>query len=138
MHTRIPLSLLTLVVGMTFGAVSAHAVDKTKTTPSTGLPPATPADNSGINERDRDSKTMTPEDQSQSKADIELAARIRRAVVDHEGLSMDGKNIKIFTAGNAVTLRGPVKDAAEKAAIEKTVRAAGGTTVKVDSQLEVR
>lgn len=117
-----------LAAGMTLGALSVNAAEKA----------TSHSDNSGVNERDRGSKTLTPEDQSQTKSDVELAAKVRRAVVDHEGVSMDGKNIKIIAINNAVTLRGPVKDAAERAAIEKTARAAAGTSATVDSQLEVR
>lgn len=119
-------TMLLLAAGLTVGALSVQAADK----------PAA-VDNSAVNERDRGSKTLTPEDQSQSKGDVELAARVRRAVVDKDGVSMDGKNIKIIAMNNAVTLRGPVKDAAERAVIEKTVRAAAGTAT-VDNQLEVR
>lgn len=97
----------------------------------------TPANNSGINERDRSEQRLTPEDQPQAKADVELLAKIRRAVLDQPNLSLDGQNVKIITADNKVTLRGPVKDKAERKTIEKAVRgAAGGLTV--DNQLEVR
>lgn len=123
MHSK---KMILLTAGMTLGAFSVHAADK-----------PTAANNSAVNERDRGSQTLTPEDQSQSKTDVELAAKVRRAVVDHDGVSMDGKNIKILAINNAVTLRGPVKDAAERSAIEKTVRAAAGTAT-VDNQLEVR
>lgn len=95
------------------------------------------ANNTGINERDRSSDTLTPEDQSQSKADVELTAKIRRAVVAQSGLSIDGKNIKIIAMNNAVTLRGPVKDSTERAAIEQTVRTAAGAA-SVDNQLEIK
>jgi hyperosmotically inducible periplasmic protein len=95
------------------------------------------ANNSGINARDRDDQMLTADDQSQSKVDVALAARIRRAVMAHDGLSIDGQNIKIIASENGVTLRGPVMDAAERAAIETTVRNAAGTAT-VDSQLELR
>ncbi len=126
--------LLLAAAGMTFGAFSVQAGDKATHADNK----AAPADNTDVNDRDRSGATLTPEDQSQSKGDIELAARVRRAVIDHDGVSMDGKNIKIITINNAVTLRGPVKDAAERTAIEKTVRVAAGTSATVDNQLEVR
>lgn len=96
-----------------------------------------PADNSGINERDRSSQGLTPEDQPQSKADVELLAKIRRAVLDQPNLSMDGQNVKIITGDNKVTLRGPVKDKAERNTIEKAVRTASGG-LAVDNKLEIR
>lgn len=94
-------------------------------------------DNSGINERDRSSQSRTADDQSQSKGDVELAAKIRRAVVARSDLSVDGQNIKILAMNNQVTLRGPVKDAKERAAIEKLVRTTAGTAT-VDNQLEIK
>ncbi|MCC2657582.1 MAG: osmY [Panacagrimonas sp.] len=95
------------------------------------------SNNSGINERDRSNQTLTADDQNQSKGDVELAAKIRRAVVAQSDLSVDGHNIKIIAMNNAVTLRGPVKDKTERAAIEKLVRSAAGTAT-VDNQLEIK
>jgi hyperosmotically inducible protein len=115
-----------LAAAVSLSTFAAHAAEK-----------SAQVDNSGINERDRGGNTLTPEAQSQSKSDIELAARVRRAVIGQDGVSMDGKNIKIIAMHNAVTLRGPVKDAAERAEIEKTVRAAAGSA-SIDNQLEIR
>ncbi len=115
-----------LLIGMALVAGAAQSQDK-----------AVPADNSGVNERDRAHQTLTPEDQSQSKTDVELAAKIRRAVVDQAGISVDGQNIKIITMNDSVTLRGPVKDVAERAAIEKTVKAAAGKATVVN-HLEIK
>jgi osmotically-inducible protein OsmY len=98
---------------------------------------AAPVDNSAINERDRSNHTLTPENQSQSKSDVALAAAVRRAVIAQSGLSTDGQNIKIITMNNAVTLRGPVKDSAERTTIDKIARAAAGQA-NVDNQLETR
>lgn len=114
------------------------AADRTRPALMPDASPSAPAhDNSGINARDRGSRTVTPQNQSQSKGDIDLAASVRRAVVAQPGLSMDGQNIKIITMNNAVTLRGPVKDRAERATIEKVARDAAGSA-SVDNQLEVR
>ena len=116
-----------LFIGLAMSAGAAQAADA-------AMPDS---NNSGINQRDRANQTLTPEDQSQSSSDIDLAAKIRRAVMDHDGLSMDGKNIKILTVNNAVTLRGPVKDISERAAIEQTVRLAAGSAT-VDNQLDIK
>jgi osmotically-inducible protein OsmY len=114
------------IVGLVLGTTAVTAADT-----------VVPANNSGINERDRSNQTLTPDDQSQSKSDRELDAKVRRAVVAQSGISTDGQNIKIIAMKNTVTLRGPVKDSTERAAIEKTVRAAAGTAT-VDNQLEVK
>ncbi len=94
------------------------------------------ANNSGRNERDRSGETKTPFDQSNSSADTDLTAEIRRAVMKDDSLSMAAKNVKIIFADGVVTLRGPVKTAAEKAAIEKHAKSVGGHA-KIENQIEV-
>lgn len=95
------------------------------------------ADNSGRNERDRSGKMRTSGDQSNNSEDIKITAAIRRAVVHDGSLSMTAKNVKIITANGVVTLRGPVKTAAEKMTIEKLAKANAGK-VKIEDQLEVK
>ena len=97
----------------------------------------TPPDNTGKNVRDRSGETMTAGDQSNSKADIETTAAIRRAVMHDGSLSMTAKNVKIITADGVVTLRGPVMSEAEKAAIAKHAMEAAGQ-MKIDNQIEVK
>ena len=53
-----------------------------------------------------------------------------------DSLSMTAKNVKIITADGVVTLRGPVKSAAEKRTIAKLARENAGEA-KVENQLEV-
>ena len=120
---RITLSILCLSAL----AVSAFAEDNS--TPA--------ANNSGRNERDRSGDTKTSGDQSNSSADIKMTAAIRRAVMGDDSLSMTAKNVKIITADGVVTLRGPVKTAAEKAAIAKHAMAAAEDHAKVENQIEV-
>jgi osmotically-inducible protein OsmY len=93
------------------------------------------ADNTDRNERDRNDATLTPMDQSNSSSDVDLTANIRKAVVGDDTLSFNAKNVKIIADGGKVTLRGPVKSAAEKARIEAHANkfAAG----RVTSQLEI-
>ncbi|MEO6872437.1 MAG: BON domain-containing protein [Chthoniobacterales bacterium] len=92
----------------------------------------TPADNSGRNARDRSGETVTSGDQSNSSADIKITASIRRAVMKDDSLSMTAKNVKIITADGVVTLRGPVKTAAEKATVAKLAEAHAGGAKVVD------
>ena len=68
---------------------------------------------------------------------MKLTQDIRKAVMKDKNLSMTAKNVKIITAEGQVTLRGPVKTAEEKTAIEKYAKASAGET-KVVSQLEVK
>jgi hypothetical protein len=103
----------------------------------TGATGATLPDNTGINRRDRDGHTLTPLDQSNEQAHVELTARVRRAITEDEGLSANAKNVKVITTSDGtVTLRGPVKSQAEKDAVVGKARAAAGTANVVD-QLEV-
>ena len=91
--------------------------------------------NTGVNVRDRDSAATTPFDQKENKADIAVTADIRKQVVDSK-LSVTAQNVKIVTQDGKVTLRGPVKTAAEKSRIEEIARAVAGDK-NVNNQLEV-
>jgi hyperosmotically inducible protein len=95
------------------------------------------ADNTRKNERDRSGETMTSGDQSNSPEDVKITADIRRAVVGDNSLSMTAKNVKIITANGTVTLRGPVKNDAEKTKIAELAQSAAGNA-KIDNQLEVK
>jgi hypothetical protein len=108
-----------------------HAADKTAATPSQSAP-----DNTGRNVRDRSGDTMTPVDQSNDKADLNLTQEIRKAIMADDSLSTNAKNVKIITANGIVTLRGPVNTPQEKATIEAKAQSIAGAN-KVDSQLEI-
>lgn len=96
----------------------------------------TPApDNTKKNERDRDSKSVTPGDQGNNKADLAITKAIRQKVVAAK-LSMNAKNAKIITISNVVTLRGPVASEEEKKTIAELAKSVEGVK-QVDNQLEV-
>jgi hyperosmotically inducible periplasmic protein len=99
-------------------------------------PAATDADNTARNQRDRDAATQTSGDQAENPADRQISANIRRAVVADESLSSNAHNVKIITSNGVVTLRGPVKSAQEKAAIEAKAKQVAGVQ-SVTNQLEV-
>jgi osmotically-inducible protein OsmY len=94
-------------------------------------------DNTGRNVRDRGGATLTPGDQSESKADRTLTQQIRKAVVADKSLSTTAKNIKIITINGVVTLRGPVKNLQEKETIAAKAQQVAGVT-NIDNQLEVK
>jgi osmotically-inducible protein OsmY len=94
------------------------------------------ADNTAKNARDADGTTLTPLDQGESEADRTITQQIRKAVVDHEQLSTNAKNVKIITLNGVVTLRGPVKSTEEKATIASVAQKTGGVK-RVDNQLEI-
>jgi hyperosmotically inducible periplasmic protein len=95
------------------------------------------ADNTEKNQRDRSSETKTSGDQSNSSEDVKMTAAIRRAVIADDSLSSTAKNVKIITADQMVTLRGPVNTAEEKSKIEQLAQSAAGNA-KIDNQLEVK
>jgi len=106
-------------------AAMAAAEDKTK------------PDNTAINERDRSRETQTSGDQSNSSADLKITQAIRQALMKDSELSTTAKNIKIITDNGQVTLRGPVKNAQEKAKIDQLARSTAGGA-KIDDQLDVK
>jgi osmotically-inducible protein OsmY len=97
--------------------------------------PQTAPDNTGKNVRDR-GETLTPMDQGGSAGDRELTAAIRKSIVDDDSLSTNAHNVKIIMVDGVVTLRGPVKTPAEKAAVAALAQKAKGVK-RVDNQLEV-
>ncbi|MGA8669969.1 MAG: BON domain-containing protein [Terracidiphilus sp.] len=63
-------------------------------------------------------QNQTAQNQSSAKADRELTAKVRKAIIADKDLSTYGHNIKIITQNGAVTLKGPVKSDEEKQKIE--------------------
>ena len=94
------------------------------------------ADNSKTNERDR-ADTVKPTDQSNAKADLNVAATIRRAIVADRSLSTKAHNVKLIANGGAVTLRGPVDSEAEKAKVEQIAKGVAGVA-SVENDLDVK
>jgi hypothetical protein len=97
---------------------------------------ATGADNTRLNVRDIDSRTLTPLDQGNDQADMDTTAQIRKGIIADPAMTVNGKNVKIITLNGHVTLRGPVNTADEKSRIgdiANHIAIAGN----VDNQLEV-
>jgi len=92
-------------------------------------------DNTGVNVRDRSDAVKTPINQNENQRDVNITADIRKRVVDTE-MSVNAQNVKIITQDGQVTLRGPVKDMAEKNAIDAIAKEVAGAE-HVDNQLEV-
>ena len=95
------------------------------------------ADNTARNARDRNGKTVTPTDQSESEGDRALTQRIRKNILDNDALSTNAHNVKIVTANGVVTLRGPVNTAQEKNTVVAAAQMTPGVK-RVDDQLEVK
>jgi hyperosmotically inducible protein len=95
------------------------------------------ADNTAMNERDRSGETPTSFDQPNNKADIDLAANVRKAIVGEKSLSTKAHNVKLIASAGVVTLRGPVDSADEKATVDKVVASVRGVS-RVDNQLDIK
>ena len=93
----------------------------------------TAVDNSARNQR----QTKTADQQSESAADRDLTAQIRRSIVSDKSLSTYGHNVKIITVNGMVTLKGPVHSDDEKQAIMAKATAIAGPN-KVGDQLTVK
>ena len=95
------------------GAKRVEAQDKAD------VDPATAADNTGVNQRDRADTEVTADQQKNDKTDVALTAEIRRAIIKDKKLSMNAHNVKIIVQNGNVTLKGPVSSKAERATVEK-------------------
>lgn len=97
----------------------------------------TEADNTARNVRDRDDRTLTPLDQGNNKSDVDITARIRKAIIAEKNMSTNAKNVKIITTQGQVTLRGPVETLEEKRLIGELANTVA-SVANVNNQLEVK
>ena len=95
------------------------------------------AANTRMNTRDRVAETTKPTDQSNAKADIRLAAAVRRAIENDKSLSTSAHNVKLVANGGVVTLRGPVASDEEKQKVAQIAGAVDGVK-SVDNNLDVQ
>jgi len=51
-------------------------------------------DNTGVNERDRNSATLTPGDQAENETDRTITQDIRKAIVGDDALSLVAENVR--------------------------------------------
>jgi osmotically-inducible protein OsmY len=99
-------------------------------------PPSTKPDNTKVNQRDRSSGQVTADQQGNSKADVDRTAAIRRSISNQKNLSTTARNAKVITLDGRVTLRGPVRDQAEKDLIGKlAAEVAGAHNVRNELEL---
>lgn len=119
-------------------ATTATPVSATAPAAGDATGTAANADNSANNQRDRNGATLTPDDQGNSQADLEITRKIRQALMrSTNNFSMTAKNVKIITVNGKVALRGPVNTDTEKtgiADIAKNIAGAGN----VENQLEIK
>jgi hyperosmotically inducible periplasmic protein len=95
-----------------------------------------PADNTKVNQRDRNPNEPTADQQKENTSDRQLTAQIRRAIVKDKSLSTSAHNVKIIAQSGNVTLKGAVKTDAEKQAVESKAAQVVGEG-KVNSEIQV-
>lgn len=121
--THKPFHLLPLLLGTSMAFANSSA--------------PVPADNSAVNKRDRQEKSLVPEDQAQgSKRDVELTQKLRKELTGLDDMSTYAKNVKIVTLDGVVTLRGPVKTETEKERVATLAQKVAGPA-NVRNELEV-
>ena len=112
-----PKTLQTLIVGLSCCAFVASA--------------QTQPDNTKVNKGDSAPTAVTAGQQKETKADRELAQKIRQSVVKDKALSTYAHNVKIIVQNGVVTLKGPVRTESEKTSIEaKAAEVAGAGNVR--------
>jgi osmotically-inducible protein OsmY len=97
----------------------------------------TPPDNTKTNQQDRNANSPTADRQGNAKSDIDITKQIRHAIADDKALSTYAHNVKVVTREGQVILRGPVRSADEKRAIEAKAGEIAGES-NVASQLTVK
>lgn len=127
-HLTVAVAVCTLIGSSTYlGAEDARTTESTNSKTAKQYE----ADNTGKNVRDRNEANVTAEGQGSSQKDRELAAAIRRSVVEDDSLSTNAHNIKIIVDQGTVTLKGPVNSAQERTSIESKAKQVAGTkTIK--------
>ena len=124
---KVASQMLLFAVALTFASAAARAQDSA----------APAADNTKVNQRDKNKAEPTADQQKENQPDRELARQIRRSIVQDKSLSSFAHNVKIIAQNGVVTLKGPVRSDEEKTAVEAKASEIVGAD-KVTSQLEVK
>jgi osmotically-inducible protein OsmY len=95
------------------------------------------ADNTKVNKRDRDKAEKTADQQKMNAPDRELTRKIRKSIVDDATLSTYAHNVKIISQDGMVTLKGPVRSAAEKQSVVAKAVAVTGKADKVTDEISI-
>jgi len=98
---------------------------------------AAPADNTTVNQRDRNPNEPTADLQKNNPSDRDITQQIRRAIMKDKSLSSYAHNVKVITQNGQVTLKGPVRSDEEKRAIEAKATEIVAEN-KVTSELDIK
>ena len=97
---------------------------------------STPADNTTVNQRDRNKSEPTADQQKNNRSDLDVTKQIRRALLKEKSLSTNAHNVKVISQNGMVMLKGPVNSDTEKQAVEARAAEIAGAD-KVSSELQV-
>jgi osmotically-inducible protein OsmY len=95
------------------------------------------SDNTKVNQQDRKAGEPTADQQQENVSDRDITKQIRQSILGDKMLSAYAHNIKVITQDGEVTLKGPVRSADEKRAIEEKAAEVAGE-VNVISELTVK
>ena len=98
---------------------------------------ATPADNTKVNERDRNKNEPTADQQKENRSDRDITQQIRQSIMKDKSLSTYAHNVKVITQNGQVTLKGPVRSEDEKKTVEAKATEVAGDN-KVTSELDIK
>jgi len=120
-----------LFTGLLFGALAAAGAQDPANQPA---PPQ--ADNTKVNQRDRNPNEATADQQPSNQSDMEITQHLRKAIMADKSLSTYGHNVKVIAKNGWVTLKGPVRSQEEmKAITAKAVDLVGAD--KVTNKMDV-
>ena len=102
-----------------------------------GQPASPPADNTKVNERDRNKNEPTADQQKENRSDRDITQQIRQAIMKDKSLSTYAHNVKVITQNGQVTLKGPVRSEDEKKTVEAKATEVAGEN-KVTSELDIK
>lgn len=135
---KTPLFLLIGVIGI--AGCGQHSdtstTSQTSSPDNTAVAPTTQPNNTAVNTRDRAPDAITAGMAGQGKADVDIAADIRKQIMNGK-MSVAAQNAKIICLSGKVTLRGPVNTQDEKDTIGTIANTVAGSS-NVDNQLEVK
>ena len=112
------------------------APEKVKANPTAKSSVVTHADNTKRNEKVTKNAEVTAQDQGNSQADVNLAAKVRRAIMDDNSLSVNAQNVKIIAINGHIVLKGPVKNDSERTRLSQIANNIVGAD-NVKNELEV-
>jgi hyperosmotically inducible periplasmic protein len=124
---KVAFRMLLFAVALTIASAAARAQDSA----------APAADNTKVNQRDKNKAEPTADQQKKNRPDRELARQIRWSIVQDKSLSTYAHNVKLIAQNGMVTLKGPVRSEEEKSAVEAKADDIAGKD-KVTSELEVK